>query len=196
MKHLLLTTIAAVLLVGCKSLQSPRLSDLARIEPRLVQPLKFEGLTVSNLDEVRDINNLFHEKISMGGQDGFVFLRLDLDDDESYVLTETTAQYLARRKRGAGPYTTYDLSMDSWFVSTAPTLVFLRASMPSKFSLLSDDLMDLSVSILPWVGSEERTSLEADVEKGMSLRDYSKQDKITKVRKDPYGISFETNHHP
>ncbi len=196
MKHLLLTTIAAVLLVGCKSLQSPRLSDLARIEPRLVQPLKFEGLTVSNLDEVRDINNLFPEKISMGGQDGFVFLRLDLDDDESYVLTETTAQYLARRKRRVGPYTTYDLSMDSWFVSTAPTLVFLRASMPSKFSLLSDDLMDLSVSILPWVGSEERTSLEADVEKGMSLRDYSKQDKITKVRKDPYGISFETNHHP
>jgi hypothetical protein len=56
--------------------------------------------------------------------------------------------------------------------------------------------MDLSVSILPWVGSEERTSLEADVEKGMTLRDYSKQDKITKVRNDPYGISFETNHHP
>ena len=191
MKHLLLTTIAAVLLLGCKSLQSPGPPDVTQIKPRIVNPLEFVGLTVSSLGDVRDVNNLFHEKLSMGGQDGHVFLRLDHDDDESYVPTETVAQYMARVSRGAGAMTTYDITMDGFFEATLPTLLFLRESKPSKFSLISDNLLDLPVSILPWAGSEERIRHQTDAEKGMTLGDYSKQGRITKVEKDPYGISFE-----
>ena len=191
MKHLLLTTIAVVLLLGCKSLQSPGPPDVTQIKPRIVNPLEFVGLTVSSLGDVRDVNNLFHEKLSMGGQDGHVFLRLDHDDDESYVPTETVAQYMARVSRGAGAMTTYDITMDGFFEATLPTLLFLKESKPSKFSLISDDLLDLPVSILPWAGSEERIRHQTDGEKGMTLRDYYKQGRITKVEKEPYGIRFE-----
>ena len=191
MKHLLLTTIAALLLVGCKPMQSPGPSNPARIEPRIVSPLEFVGLTVSSLDEVGDINNLFKEKISTGGQDGHVFLRLDYDDDESYIRTETADQYLDAINRGAVARTTYDITMDGFFEATLTTLLFLRESKPSKFSLISDDLMNLPVSILPYTGSEERIRHQTDGEKGMTLGDYSKQGRITKVRKNPYGIDFE-----
>ena len=75
MKHLLLTIIAAVVLVGCVVTQPPEPSNLASIEPRIIQPLEFVGLTVSNLDEVEDINNLFNEKLSMLGQESYFFLR-------------------------------------------------------------------------------------------------------------------------
>ena len=127
----------------------------------------------------------------MGDQDGFVFLRSDPDDGESYVLTETAAQYLVRRRRGADSYTTYDIAMESWFLEVVPTLVFMRVSKASKFSLLSDDLMDLSVSFLDWVGSEQRASLESDTAKGMSLRDYLNKGKIKSLKKLKNGISFE-----
>ena len=191
MKHILITTIVAVLLVGCRLIQSQKLSNVINIKPRLVQPLKFDGLEVSNLDQIEDINSLFYKKISMGDQDGFVFLRSDPDDGESYVLTETAAQYLVRRRRGADSYTTYDIAMESWFLEVVPTLVFMRASKASKFSLLSDDLMDLSVSFLDWVGSEQRASLESDTAKGMSLRDYLNKGKIKSLKKLKNGISFE-----
>ena len=191
MKHLLLTTIAAVLLLGCKSLQSPGPPDVTQIKPRIVNPMEFVGLTVSNLDEVEDLNNLFNEKLSMLGQESYFFLRQDFDDAESYIRTETVTQYLDAIKDGAAAFTTYDLAMQGFFMEIADTLLFLTEAKPSKFSLISDDLMDLPVFILPWVGSEERIRHQTDGEKGMTLRDYYKQGRITKVEKEPYGIRFE-----
>ena len=191
MKHLLLTTIAAVFLVGCDVTQPPEPSNLTHIEPRIVEPLEFVGLTVSSLDEVEDINNLFNEKISMKGQESYVFLRQDFDDAESYIRTETATQYLDAIKDGAVPFSNYDMGMQGFFVEIADTLLFLTEAKPSKFSLISDDLMDLPVSILPWAGSEERIRHQTDGEKGMTLRDYYKQGRITKVEKEPYAIRFE-----
>ena len=191
MKYLLLTTIAAVLLLGCKSLQSPGPPDVTQIKPRIVNPMEFVGLTVSNLDEVEDLNNLFNEKPSMLGQESYFFLRQDFDDAESYIRTETVTQYLDAIKDGAAAFTTYDLAMQGFFMEIADTLLFLTEAKPSKFSLISDDLMDLPVFILPWVGSEERIRHQTDGEKGMTLRDYYKQGRITKVEKEPYGIRFE-----
>ena len=165
MKYLLLTTIAAVLLLGCKSLQSPGPPDVTQIKPRIVNPMEFVGLTVSNLDEVEDLNNLFNEKPSMLGQESYIFLRQDFDDAESYIRTETVTQYLDAIKDGAAAFTTYDLAMQGFFMEIADTLLFLTEAKPSKFSLISDDLMDLPVSILPWAGSEERIRHQTDGKK-------------------------------
>ena len=76
------------------------------------------------------------------------------------------------RRKGAAPYTTYDITMNSWFVRILPPLVFSKHRTASKRSLPGDDLMDLSVSFLPWVGSEERIRLESDTAKGFSLADF------------------------
>ena len=191
MKHLLLTTIAAVLLLGCKSLQSPGPPDVTQIKPRIIQPLEFVGLTVSSLDEVEDLNNLFNEKLSMLGQESYIFLRQDFDDAESYIRTETATQYLDAIKDGAVSFSNYDMGMQGFFAEIADTLLFLTEAKPSKFSLISDDLMNLPVFILPWVGSEERIRHQTDAAKGMTLLDYYKQGRITKVEKEPYAIRIE-----
>ena len=59
------------------------LVERSSIKPRIVQPFEFEELTVSSFDEVPDIDSLFDQKISMGGQDGYEFLRLDPEDNKA-----------------------------------------------------------------------------------------------------------------
>ena len=194
MKLYPLLIIFALLVLGYTPLKSEELSSAKTIKPRLIQPLEFDGLKVSSFDQVSDINSLFNKKISMGGQDGYEFLRLDLDDDNSYVRVETAGQYLEMIKKGARPYTTYDITMDGWFEKVVPALVFSKHSSSSKHSLLGKDLMDLSVSILSWVGSEERTRLESDTKKGVSLKDYLKRGRIKSVKKSKNGISFEAGY--
>jgi len=189
MKHYRLPIIFALLVSACASETVQR----AIIKPRIVQPFEFDGLTVSSFDQVPDIDSLFDQKISMGGQDGYEFLRLDFEDNNSYVRVETAGQYLEMRRKGAAPYTTYDISMDSWFKRILPPLVFSKHSSASKRSLLGDDLMDLSVSFLPWFGSEERIRLESDTAKGFSLADYLKNGRIKSVKKSENSISFETS---
>ncbi|MDG2170440.1 MAG: hypothetical protein P8L44_21230 [Opitutales bacterium] len=189
MKRYRLPIIFALIVLVCVL----ELVERSSIKPRIVQPFEFEELTVSSFDEVTDVDSLFDQKISMGGQDGYEFLRMDLEDNKSYVRVETAGQYLEMRRKGAAPYTTYDITMDSWFKRIVPPLVFSRHSSASKRSLLGDDLMDLSVSILPWVGSEERIQLESDTAKGVSLEDYSKTGQITSVKKSENRISFETS---
>jgi hypothetical protein len=191
MKHLLLTTIAAVVLVGCDITQPPEPSNLTHIEPRIVEPLEFVGLTVSNFEEVEDIKSLFSKKVSVESQQGYVFLRQDFDDAESYIRTETATQYLDAIKDGAAASSRLDMGNQSVFTKTADTLLFVKEAKPSKFSLISDDLLDLPVSFLPYTGSEERIRHETDGDKGMILRDYYKQGRITKIKKEPYGIRFE-----
>ena len=189
MKHYRLPIIFALLVLACVL----ELVERSSIKPRIVQPFEFEELTVSSFDEVPDVDSLFDQKISMGGQDGYEFLRLDLEDNKSYVRVETAGQYLEMRRKGAAPYTTYDIAMNSWFVRILPPLVFSKHSSTSKRSLLGDELMDLSVSFLPWFGSKERIRLESDTAKGFSLADYLKNYRIKSVKKSQNRVSFETS---
>ena len=168
MKYYRLPIIFALLVLACVL----ELVERSSIKPRIVQPFEFEELTVSSFDEVPDVDTLFDQKISMGGQDGYEFLRLDIEDNNSYFRVETAGQYLEMRRKGAAPYTNYDITMNSWFERILPPLVFSKHSTASKRSLPGDDLMDLSVSFLPWVGSEERIWLESDTAKGFSLADF------------------------
>ena len=189
MKHYRLPVIFTLLVLACVL----GLVERSSIKPRIVQPFEFEELTVSSFDQVPEVDSLFDQKISMGGQDGYEFLRLDIEDYKSYVRVETAGQHLEMKRKGAAPYTTYDITMDSWFKRIVPPLVFAKHSSASKRSLLSEDLMDLSVSFLPWFGSEERIRLESDAAKGVSLEDYSKTGRITSVKRSENSISFETN---
>jgi len=186
MKHYRLPVIFVLLVLACVL----GLVERSSIKPRIVQPFEFEELTVSSFDQVPEVDSLFDQRISMGGQDGYEFLRLDLEDNNSYVRVETAGQYLEMRRKGAAPYTAYEITMDSRFKPIVPPLVFAKHSIASKRSLLGEDLMDLSVSFLPWVGSEERIRLESDTAKGFSLADYSMNGRIKSVRKSENSISF------
>ena len=109
MKRYRLPIIFALLVLACVL----ELVERSSIKPRIVQPFEFDGLKVSSFDQVPDVDSLFDQKISMGGQDGYEFLRLDLEDNKSYVRVETAAQYLEMRRKGAAPFSTYDITMNS-----------------------------------------------------------------------------------
>ena len=191
MKRFLFTSIAALLLIGCNPMQPSEPSNLVYIAPRVIEPLEFVDLTVSNFDEIKDIKSLFSKKVSVKSDHDYVFFRQDFDDPESYIRTETVNQYLDATHGGAVASSRIDMGNQFVFVKTAETLLFLKEAKPSKFSLITDDLLDLPASFLPYTGSEERTRHETDGDKGIVLRDYYKQGRITKLKKEPYGIRFE-----
>ena len=68
MKHPFLITIALVLLNGCSNdIQSKQVSNAeGKIQPKLIEPLKFAKLTIKSLDEVEDISVLFDARIDAG----------------------------------------------------------------------------------------------------------------------------------
>ena len=92
MKRYRLPIIFALLVLACVL----ELVERSSIKPRIVQPFEFEELTVSSFDEVTDVDSLFDQKISMGGQDSYDFLRIDLEDNKSYVRVETAGHSPSR----------------------------------------------------------------------------------------------------
>ena len=182
------------LFLGCSNeLPKNQISQSdGKISPRLIVPIKFKDFTVNDITEGLDA--LFDAKISIGEGKGqsYEFMRLKFDDPDSYLITETANQYLDARNRGAMPMTTYDITMSSWFNGVVPVLVFLKECKYSNMSFMVDDLMDLSVSFLPWVGSEEREQIESDSASGLTLRNYFKKELITEVpRESDFEIGFK-----
>lgn len=73
MKYLLLTTSATLLLFGCNPMEPPEPSNKPNIAPRIIMPLEFVDLTVSNFDEIKDIKSLFSKKVSVKSDHDYVF---------------------------------------------------------------------------------------------------------------------------
>ena len=192
--YLPIVFLAVMSVPGCsvEQLTDAEIAQPQTIVPKLVIPLEFEEFTVADLGQVSDLKSLYDAKISMGKNvDAYEFLRRDLDDVNSYIRTETARQYLDARESGAGPYTTYDISMNSWFVQVVPVLVFVNQAVSSKQSHLTEDLTKLPVSVLPWFGSDERKKLEKDTASGLRIADYVSDGRITELeRKEPNEIFF------
>ena len=180
------------LLLGCsyESSTNQISKSEGKISPRLIAPIQFKDFTANDLNEGLDA--LFDAKISIGEGKGqsYEFMRLKVDDPDSYLITETANQYLDAKNRGAMPMTTYDITMASWFNEVVPVLVFLKECKHSNTSFMVDDLMDLSVSFLPWVGSEEREQIESDSAAGLTLRNYFKKELIARGSEDLISKSF------
>ena len=194
MKILLATILVSLLMIGCSRDGEILKSDTETFEPKLVSPIRFSNFVLSELGPERDLDSLFDVPISIGEGRGqsYEFMRLRSDDPDSYIRTETAREYLDARARGAMPMTTYDISMNSWFTESVPVLVFLRDSIASEESLMFDGLMDLSVDVIPWTGSEERIQIEGDTASGLTLRDYAEKNLIKIIpRESPHEIGFQ-----
>jgi len=91
---------------------------------------------------------------------------LELTDgkDESKKIKVTTCrEWFNYKDKGFYSYTTADMTMESWFIRDCNTLRFLKKSIPSKVSYLSDFILSedaikyLPANLIEWgcVGSEE-----------------------------------------
>jgi hypothetical protein len=84
--------------------------------------------------------------------------------------------------------------MDSWFRQVAGTLKFVRESNPSKQSQWTDDILEtLPVTLLNWVGSEEREQHEKDAANGINLKSYMEKGAIRKWQSNSNELSFSHN---
>ena len=192
------------LLAACSS---PKIQPVAAARPaRLLTPLEFTNFTVhTNLTKAA-VATLMREKVKVGSADDDAYLFLALPASPSAnnnpaqppglpvsgqrIRVETVEQYVEALKRDARPFTTFDISMDSWFRPPAATLLFLNQAEESRRSLLPKELptkllYSLPVRFLNYHG--------ADREADRTLRHHPHSDKLWIFNSDPTSVQFEFN---
>jgi hypothetical protein len=161
------------------------------LPPRLLQPLSFRDFTVTGEVTPAGAARLLHKPVKIGTGDPAGYAFLSRDGGTTYVRVETGAEYLAAWQSGARPVTTFDLAMDSWFQTTAGTLVFLQRCQPATNRFLPGHLLaNLPVTILDWHGDEERLRLERDGARGRRLADYWRTGRLRRWQSTPEGLRF------
>lgn len=190
------------LLASCVSPNAPRTSQPVR----LLTPLEFTRFTVhTNLTKAA-VSTLMREKVKVGSadDDSYLFLALPASPSANNnaaqppglpvtgqrIRVETVEQYVEALKRGASPFTTFDIAMDTWFRPTAATLMFLSQADASRRSLLPKELpskllYSLPVRFLNYHG--------ADSEADLTLRDNPHSEKLWIFNADHSSVQFEFN---
>lgn len=90
----------------------------------------------------------------------------DGKDKNRKVKITTCRDFFDEKYKNYYAYTTYDITMQSWFIRDCSILKFLKESTPSKVSYLSDFVLSkntiryLSAKLVNWayVGSEEESN--------------------------------------
>ena len=190
------------LLVSCTALDRARYGKPG--PTRLLTPLEFNAFTVhTNLTKAA-VLTLMHEKVKVGSDDDDAYLFLALPNSPSAnnnqplglpaigqrIRVETVEQYVEALKRGASPFTTFDIAMDTWFRPTAATLLFLNQADESRRSLLPKELplkllYSLPVTFLNYRG--------ADKEADLTLRHNPHSEKLWIFNADQTSVQFELN---
>lgn len=160
---------------------------------RVINPIEFvDGKLTDVVDDQLLVKSL-NRKLIVGAEDGYEFLKKD--GDSNYLKTETVAQYRKVRADGGSAWTTFDISMDSFFVTAGGTLKFLEMSKDAKKSSFKDTWMrQLSISLISWEGSDESITHERDSAAGMSLADYAQDKKIKFTQSSDKHLEFETEY--
>ena len=156
-------------LLGCKTATE----NCSTISPKLIEPIAFDGYTVSQIDSPKAARYLMTQKIASWGEyeavlnintnnpnaakhDGFDFLRYE---DGRVVRTETIQQYIEAcatqrwnrpdQQNLAYAATTCDMNAEMWVEGIKDKLEFMSQAQPSIHSYLKDRyLKDLPVTIL------------------------------------------------
>jgi hypothetical protein len=190
----------ACLLASCASTPPTR----PTLAVRLLAPLEFSSFTVQTNLTKAAATTLMHEKVKVGSADDDAYLFLALPASPSAnnnhppglpaigqrIRVETVEQYVEALKRDARPFTTFDISMDTWFRPTAATLMFLSQADSSRRSLLPKDyptklLYSLPVRFLNYHG--------ADREADLTLRHQPHSEKLWIFNADQTSVQFEFN---
>jgi hypothetical protein len=194
--------IAVGLLVSCTN--TGRLAHTQPIPVRLLTPLEFTRFTVSTNLSKAAVATLMREKVKVGSadDDAYLFLALPVspsaDNNQppglpvtgQRIRVETVEQYVAALKRGASPFTTFDIAMDTWFRPTAATLLFLNQADESRRSSLPKELplkllYSLPVRFLNYRGADQ----EAD----LTLRHHPHSEKLWIFNSYQTSVQFEFN---
>ena len=154
---------------GCKSIHTTPDTVLA---PHLVSPLEFAEFTVADIRSAEGATNFMSQKISVGGNSPDAYEILAKNAGATRIHVETTSQYLAALKDGYAALNTYEITMESFFETTAAVLEFMSEAKPSHQSYLGNNVLKrIPVSVLSWNDGEERGKLDRDSGAGLTIHD-------------------------
>lgn len=179
------------LLVGLSGLSISAEETKSAAYPRtIVNPLEFVDGKASGKVNDATLTALLNRKLVVGADDGYEFLTKD--EAKTYLRTETIAQYRKARAQGAGPWTTFDITMDSFFVDVGGSLRFLEHCRDAEKSAFKDAwLKQLSISMLGWRDSDQKAIHKRDKAAGLTLADYARDKKIKFTESAADRLKFE-----
>jgi len=118
------------------------------------------------IKDLNELDSLFDKPVDMSRACEDCNLELtDGKDENKKVKITTCKQYFDPEYENFYAYSTYDITMEGWFILDCNTLKFLKNSIPSKVSYLSDFVLSkdairyLPAKLVNWcyVGSEEES---------------------------------------
>jgi hypothetical protein len=158
MRVFLICAMSMVICAGCKT------SPTSAFPPHLTQPLKFASLTKSAITP-EEVGGVMNEKVSMGDNGPEAYDILSKAGSKIHV--ETVNQYQTALKNGYFAATTYDMTMQSYFIQAEAVLDFMTHAHTSQRSYLGKQaVLDLPVTVLESFGEGGKEAV-----KGMTVRD-------------------------
>lgn len=133
--------------------------------------------SLNDLDKLREtpVKITFDDELELTGKNG------------SKVKVTNGKEYLALKTKGYYAYSTYAITMESWFIKQDGHLTLLKKAMPSKyswvnsFSFKNNPLAVLPPELGPYLSGDEGRRVEAMVAQGKTWREIFPKTKIRKV---------------
>ncbi len=139
------------------------------------------------IKSVADIDHQMQVPVDMSQSGG----ELELTDAKGKRVKVTTCQeYGDLKDKGLAPQTTYDISMESWFIDVCKPLQFLKIAKPSKSSFVSKfDLKDDPLSNLPielglWLSGDAERAVQLASARGTTWGQYVPDAKVEAAEND------------
>jgi hypothetical protein len=179
-------TIFVVVLWGLLTSQSYGACDYY-----LYQPLIFEDGKIEGCINKKELDSLLNRKVQIGSSDSDAYEFLSKGDKgDERIRVENCSQYVEAKAKGFTAFSTFDMSMESFFIRTWTVLVGLKKSSPPKKDYMNiksyPELDKFPAFLLPVAIQSEANELMSE---GRSFRDYIKSGDI-KINKSEKSFSI------
>ena len=163
----------AFILIVAASL-APACSDDTNITQEQTHPVRWTEQFA--LDSLERLDAHLYDTVDMGDNTGPLYLT-NPDNEDQRIAVTTGRQYFDLKRKGFYPYTTYDITIESWFKAACEPLLYLKKAKPARVSYIADfklNVNPLSVlppSLGPIISGDEERRVEQGVAQGKTWAD-------------------------
>lgn len=130
----------------------------------------------------RELDSLLNRKVLIGAPPSESAAYEFLKRDDERIRVENCNEYIEARAAGFSAFTTFDITMDSFFIRTCTVLAGLKESSPPKKDYMNiknyPELEKFPVFLLPVSSEDEADELMSASKEGRSFTDYIKSGEI------------------
>jgi hypothetical protein len=163
-------------------------SKTAEAPPSVVRRVIFTDGTLIGSIGREEIERMGRRELKLGGGHSNDFL----SKEGKVIETRTLAAYRDAILGGWKVHGHYAVACAGTYADAWSIWEFMQKAKPARVSHFGKDwLGGLSVSFLPWYGSDEKAALAADVKAGKNLKDYQESGEIRKLVIKEKSATFE-----